>query len=308
MSRSDRNKSKDTCEMISQMCLSHEAYHRLIWEQLNDDDPKEREEADRMVLAAIREYNLTKESGKVPIYTPPEKFFKYYGERMYEEQLKSKIKVVDFQFPMSNPVKITQTKTTIQPAREFVEPSYTEESNNISGLDLGPAPAGIRCDGTERLTKNPAIGAGYSQTNTVYLQEDQIPPGPPLRREDQETPQYSTFRGLCKTGDGNWVSWVELMDGLYEYIGNHVPQEEYDQLVYNRRETLIERLKTLQEEHSKKANAGATTADHELTAQVVYTAEGNIEIRPPPVRRTEEYPGYTCDSYEAVSMENKNTK
>jgi hypothetical protein len=231
---------------------------------------------------------------------------KQMNDAYYEmRQIQQKLNVIDFQFPMSNPVKITKTKTENQKVEEFVDP---EDTYGYEECALGPAPAGVRCDGSERRTKNPAIGAGYSQTNTVYLQEDMMPSGPPLRRE--EVSQYSPIPVLCKSGDYGWLGWIQLIDGLYEYIGKDVPPEEHEKFINERRNALIEKLKAKQEE---KANAG--TGYDDLTEQAVYTADGTIEIRPPPVRRTEEYPGYRCDSYEAVSMENtpgitinKNTK
>ena len=160
--------------------------------------------------------------------------------------------------------------------------------------------------------KNPAIGAGYSQTNLAYLEQDSVPQGPPFRRVDTEiepTPHYASYPILGKCEEGDWISWIQLADGLYEEVNRQV-HEDHDEFIFKRRQALIDKLTEIQNKTIQKANAGETGKEHSaLNQQFIYTDKDEIIYRypeaytMPSVKRCEESSGHSYVSCSTISVE-----
>ena len=64
-----------TCERLSNMCMPFKEYFELVYEQLSDDDEKEKKEADRIIRSYVKIALINIENGKGTVI--PQKYFDY---------------------------------------------------------------------------------------------------------------------------------------------------------------------------------------------------------------------------------------
>ena len=95
--------------------------------------------------------------------------------------------------------------------------------------------------------------------------------------EEPTQPRYETYEYFGPSGEGNWIGSIELAPGIHEWIFENVC-EDHEEFIRKRRQVLIDTLVALQN-------------------QKVKTEEPVILIK-----RTEEYPGYTVDSAQALGQ------
>lgn len=95
--------------------------------------------------------------------------------------------------------------------------------------------------------------------------------------EEPKKPRYETYAYFGHSGDGNWVGSIELAPGIHEWILDHV-DEDYEEFIRKRRQVLINRLVALQNQMMK--------------------VEEPVIL----MKRTEEYPGYTVNSAQALGQ------